>query len=97
MKFCAAKIPRFQAVYACVYVGFQTVKEFPIIAPISGEIIIFDKKTTSTELYKNIKISTNTIHQWIKNIEILERSRSKKTKIDEKFKKLKILIIHKKN
>ena len=47
-------------------------KEFPIIAPISEKIIdlILDKKTISTELNKTLKIST--IHQWIKNIKILE-------------------------
>ena len=53
--------------------------------------LILDKKTTSTQLYKNLKIST--IHQWIKKYKDtgnLERNSSsaKKPKIDEKFKKI---------
>ena len=57
--------------------------------------LILDKKITSTELNKTLKISRNTIHLWIKkykNTGNLERSpgSGKKPKIDdlEKFKKI---------
>ena len=55
--------------------------------------LILDKKTTSTKLNKNFKISKNTIPQWIKKYkytESLERNpgSSKRLKINEKFKKI---------
>ena len=57
--------------------------------------LILDKKITSTELNKTLKISRNTIYLWIKkykNTGSLERSpgSGKKPKIDdlEKFKKI---------